>query len=287
MPMDLSQIGREIGPNEIRWTPDESMLYALGVGAGTNELAFTSENTEGVAQRVLPTFVTTVGRGGGAGQVDVLSFGSYGAHQVVHASHKVELHRALEPQGRALATMRVAGIWDKRAGALVELETTARDADTGEVMFRNIASLLVLGEGGFGGPHGPVLGGPRHPGREPEHTISEVTRPEQALIYRLAGDHSRIHSDPSVARLAGFERPILHGLCTFGYAGRALLNAVCDGDPARFRSMSARFAKPGFPGDLLTTRIWVDGDSAVFETRSRRGEALVERGAFTFIKSQR
>ena len=287
MSMDLSQIGREIGPNEIRWTPDETMLYALGVGAGTNELAFTSENTEGVRQRVLPTFVTTVGRGGGAGQVDVLSFGSYGAHQVVQASHRVELHRALEPQDRALATMRVAGIWDKRAGALVELETTARDAETGEVMFRNIASLLVLGEGGFGGPHGPLLGGPRHPAREPDHTVSEVTRPEQALIYRLAGDHSRIHTDPSVARLAGFERPILHGLCTFGYAGRALLNAVCDGDPARFRGMSARFAKPGFPGDLLTTRIWVDGECAAFETRSQRGEALVERGAFTFIKSQR
>jgi len=286
MPMDLSQIGREIGPNEIRWTPDACILYALGVGAGTSELAFTTENTEGVSQRVLPTFVTTVGRGGGAGQVDALSFGSYGPHQVVHASHKVELQRALLPEGRALATMRVAGIWDKRAGALVELETTARDAETGEVMFRNIASLFVLGEGGFGGPHGPVLGGPRHPAREPDHTVSEVTRPEQALIYRLSGDHNRIHSDPAVSRLASFERPILHGLCSFGYAGRALLNAVCKGDPARFRSMSARFAKPGFPGDTLTTRIWVDVELAQFETRSQRGDALVERGVFTFAKSQ-
>ncbi len=286
MAMDLSQIGRQIGPNEISWTPDDCMLYALGVGAGTDELAFTTENTEGVRQRVLPSFVTTVGRGGGAGQVDALSFGDYGAHQVVHANHKVELFRALEPRGRALATMRVAGIWDKRAGALVELETTACDPETGEVMFRNVASLLVLGEGGFGGPHGPVLGGARHPAREPDHTISEVTRPEQALIYRLSGDHARIHSDPAVARLANFERPILHGLCTFGYAGRALLHTLCAGDPARFCSMSARFAKPGFPGDMLTTRIWVEGETAMFETRSQRGEALVERGAFTFSKAQ-
>ena len=284
--MDLSQIGREIGPNEIRWTPDECILYALGVGAGTSELAFTTENTEGVSQRVLPTFVTTVGRGGGAGQVDVLSFGTYGPHQVVHANHKVELRRALPPEGRALATMRVAGIWDKRAGALVELETTARDADTGEVMFRNIASLFVLGEGGFGGPHGPVLGGPRHPAREPDHTVAEVTRPEQALIYRLSGDHNRIHSDPAVSRLANFERPILHGLCSFGYAGRALLHEVCNGDPACFRSMSARFAKPGYPEDTLTTRIWVDDELAQFETRSQRDEVLVERGVFTFAKSQ-
>ena len=286
MAMDLSQIGREIGPNEIRWTPDDCILYALGVGAGTRELAFTTENTAGVSQCVLPTYVTTVGRGGGAGQVDVLSFGSYGPHQVVHASHKVELHRALSPAGRALATMRVAGIWDKRAGALVELETTARDPETGEVMFRNIASLFVLGEGGFGGPHGPLIGGPRHPAREPDHEVAEVTRQEQALIYRLSGDHSRVHSDPAVAHLASYERPILHGLCSFGYAGRALLNAVCDGDPTRFRSMSARFAKPGYPGDTLTTRIWVDGDEALFETRSQRDEALVERGSFTFAKSQ-
>ena len=286
MPMDLSQIGREIGPNEIRWTPDDCMLYALGVGAGTRELAFTTENTEGVRLRVLPTYVTTVGRGGGAGHVDALSFGDYGPHQVVHASHKVELFRALSPEGQALATMRVAGIWDKRAGALVELETTARDPRTGEVIFRSIASLFVLGEGGFGGAQGPVLGGARHPGREPDHTVSEITRPEQALIYRLSGDHNRIHSDPTVARLANFERPILHGLCTFGYAGRALLNAVCDGDPERFQTMTARFAKPGYPGDTLSTEIWVDGEQAHFQTRSQRGEALIERGVFTFAKSQ-
>jgi len=286
MSMDLSLIGREIGPNEIRWTPDDCVLYALGVGAGTRELAFTTENTEGIALRVLPTFVTTVGRGGGAGQVDALSFGSYGAHQVVHASQTVELHRALSPEGRAASTMRIAGIWDKRVGAQVELETTARDPGTGEIMYRNITSIFVLGEGGFGGPRGPVLGGPRRPAREPDHTVSEVTRPDQALLYRLSGDRSRIHSDPAVARLAGLDRPILHGLCTFGFAGRALLNAVCDGDPARFRAMSGRFAKPGYPGDTLTTEIWVEGESALFEVHSQRGEALVERGTFTFSKSQ-
>jgi acyl dehydratase len=153
-------------------------------------------------------------------------------------------------------------------------------------MFRNIASLFVHGEGGFGGPPGPLLGGPRQSSREADHSVSEVTRPEQPLLYRLSGDHNRIHSDPAVARFANLERPILHGLCSFGYAGRALLNAVCDGDPGRFRSMSARFAKPGYPGDTLTTRIWVDGELAQYETRSQRGETLMERGRFTFAKSQ-
>jgi hypothetical protein len=277
MPMDLSQIGREIGPNEIRWTPDECILYALGVGAGATSSP-SPPRTPTACQRVLPTFVTTVGRGGGAGQVDALSFGTYGAHQVVHASHKVELHRALSSEGRALATMRVAGIWDKRAGALVELETTARDPSTGEVMFRNIASLFVLGEGGFGGPHGPVIGGPRHPAREPDHTICEVTRPEQALIYRLCGDHNRIHSDPAVARRSAFERPILHGLCSFGYAGRALLNAVCAGDPARFRSMSP-IREAGLRRPL--TRIWVDRETALRHPQPR--EALLS-GRVHFAK---
>lgn len=285
MPMDLSLIGREIGPNEIRWTPDDCMLYALGVGAGTSELAFTTENTEGRALRVLPTFVTTVGRGGGAGQVDVLSFGRYEPHQVVHASQKVELLRVLSPSGRADSTLRVVGIWDKRVGALVELETTARDPQTGEIMYRNTTSIFVTGEGGFGGPRGPLIGGPRRPSREPDHVVSDATRPDQALLYRLSGDRNRLHSDPAVAGRAGFERPILHGLCTFGFAGRALLNALCDGDPARFQSMSGRFAKPGFPGDTLTTRIWVDRETALFDTHNQRGEALLERGEFSFAKT--
>jgi acyl dehydratase len=284
MSMDLSQVGREIGPNELSWTPDECALYALGVGAGVDELAFTTENTEGEPQRVLPTMVSTIGRGGGAGQVDVLSFGSYGLHQVVQAAQRVEVFGALPPRGRVLATMRVAGIWDKRAAALVELETTARDPESGAPVYRSTASVLVLGEGGFGGERGPVLGARRHPSRPPDHVVVAETRPEQALLYRLSGDHNRIHSDPAVARLAGFERPILHGLCTFGFAGRALLHTLCHGDPGRFRTMEGRFARPAYPGDGLATEIWVDGEAALFETKSTRGELLLERGVFTFAK---
>jgi acyl dehydratase len=284
MAMDLSQIGREIGPNELAWTPDECALYALGVGAGTGELAFTTENTASAPQRVLPTMVSTIGKGGGAGQVDVLSFGTYGLHQVVQAAQRVELFGALPPRGRVLATMRIAGIWDKRAAALVQLETTARSPDTGAIVYKSVASLLVLGEGGFGGERGPVLGAHRHPSRPPDHVVRAATHPEQALLYRLSGDHNRIHSDPGVARLAGFDRPILHGLCTFGFAGRALLHALCDGDPARFRSMEGRFAKPAYPGNGLSTEIWVDGETALFETKSAAGEALIERGEFCFAK---
>jgi acyl dehydratase len=151
-------------------------------------------------------------------------------------------------------------------------------------VYRSTASLLVLGEGGFGGERGPILGAARHPSRPPDHVVLAETRPEQALLYRLSGDHNRIHSDPAVARLAGFERPILHGLCTFGFAGRALLHTLCGGDPARFRTMEGRFARPAYPGDGLATEIWVQGDTALFETKSARGEALLERGVFTFAR---
>jgi acyl dehydratase len=284
MPMDLSWVGREVGPYEIAWTPELCMIYALGVGAGADALEFTTENTVGVPQQVLPTLVSTLG-GSDEAKIDVDSFGSYSPHQVVHAGQKIELGRPLAPRDRVLATLRVAGIWDKRAGALVEVVTTGLSPDSGELVFRNTTALLVLGEGGFGGPRGPTLGGPRAPQRPADFTVQNATHSAQALWFRLAGDRNRIHTDPAAARQAGFERPILHGLCTFGFAGRALLGAVCGGDPARFRSMEGRFARPALPGDTLITEIWLGPDVAYFQTRNGRGESLLERGVFGFDKA--
>jgi acyl dehydratase len=284
MPMELSWMGRELGPFEIAWTPEQAILYALGVGA--HELEFATQNSEGVAQKVLPTFVTTVGEGGAAGHVSVLSFGSYGAHQVVHHSQRVEVYGALPPAGRARSTLKVVGIYDKRVGAQVDLVATAVDPASGRRLFRNFSSLFVLGEGGFGGDRGLHHGAPRRPRRPADATIVQPTHSAQALLYSLSGDRAPIHTDPLVARRAGFERPILHGLCTFGFAGRALLDAACGGDPARFRSMEGRFAKPAYPGDDLVTEIWLGDEKAFFEMRSARGEILIERGGFDFAKPQ-
>lgn len=285
MPMDLSWIGRELGPFELVWSADQVILYALGIGA--HELQFATENSEGVALQVLPTFVTTVGKGGAAGHLSVLSFGDYGAHQVVHHSQRVEVYRPLPAEGRALSTLRVAGIWDKRVGAQVDVVTTAVDPATGEPMFKNQVALFVLGEGGFGGDRGLHHASPRRPPRRPpDATIVHPTQPAQALLYRLSGDRAPIHSDPTIANRAGFERPILHGLCTFGFAGRALLQAVCGNDPTRFRSMEGRFAKPAYPGDELVTEIWAGEETALFELRNGEGEVVIERGAFGFAKAQ-
>jgi acyl dehydratase len=284
MPMDLSWIGRELGPFEIVWTAEQVILYALGVGA--DELKFATANSEGVLLQVLPTFVTTVGKGGAGGHIDVLSFGSYGAHQVVHHSQRVEVYRSLPAQGRVHSTLRVAAIFDKRVGAQVDLVATAVDPATGEAMFRNFSSLFILGEGGFGGDRGLHHGAARRPRRPADATVVQTTQESQALLYALSGDAAPIHTDPVVARRAGFERPILHGLCTFGFACRALLRALCGDDPARFRSMEGRFAKPTYPGDELVTEIWFGAETAFFEMRSGRGEILIERGVFDFAKPE-
>ena len=207
MSLDLSWVGRELGPSPIAWSPGTCMLYALGVGAGVDEPQFTTENSRGVRLRVLPTFATSISRTGW-GDLEVTSFGSYGPHQAVHAAQKLELGSELPPAARALATLRVEGIYDKRVGAVVELVTTAVSPESGEELFRSTTSLFIVGEGGFGGPRGGQLAGPRPPRRPADHTVVQVTRPDQALLFRLSGDHSPIcatfdgrHSDLYLRRV--------------------------------------------------------------------------------------
>ena len=136
-------------------------------------------------------------------------------------------------------------------------------------------SAFIRGEGGWGGDRGPS--GPRNvpPERDPDHVVSYATRTDQALLYRLNGDRNPLHSDPKFAARAGFPKPILHGLCTYGFTGRALLQTLCGSDPSRFKSMDARFTSSVYPGDELTISMWVTGDGeAVFQTR-RPGDAVV------------
>ena len=157
----------------------------------------------------------------------------------------------------------------------------SRDPQSGELLLRTKMSAFIRGEGGFGGDRGPAGGRNAPPDRAPDHVVSYETRPDQALIYRLSGDRNPLHSDPEFARMAGFDRPILHGLCTYGFTGRALLHALCDSDPSRFGGMEGRFSKPVLPGDTLAVSIWEDGDGAVFQTRTQRDEIVLDGGRFT------
>jgi acyl dehydratase len=168
-------------------------------------------------------------------------------------------------------------IWDKGKGAVVEMESTSVDVATGKPLLKTRSSVFIRGEGGFGGERGPSARF-EVPDRAPDHQVSYDTRPDQALIYRLSGDRNPLHSDPSFAKMGGFDRPILHGLCTYGFTGRALLHTLCDGDPARFKSMYGRFSKPVLPGDSLTVSMWVDGDECLFRTANQHGDVVLDQG---------
>jgi acyl dehydratase len=196
---------------------------------------------------------------------------------LVHAEQAFELHRELPPAGAVRTVSKVTGIYDKGSGALVASEAHAVDVETGEPVITTRSAVFIRGEGGFGGDRGPRdQWAP--PDRAPDHKVTYPTRPDQALIYRLSGDYNPLHSDPEFAARAGFDRPILHGLCTYGVTGRALLHSVAGSDPARFRSMSGRFSSPVFPGESLTVSIWVDGSAVLFRTAKDDGTVVIDRG---------
>ena len=281
MPMNLDAVGQTGGPTETSWSSKDALLYALGVGAGQDdplrELEFTTENSHGVTQQVLPTFGVIVVQQGGPR----IPIGDFDRAMLVHAEQALTLHRPLPVEGRARITSTLRGIYDKGSGALVVTESEATDAASGEPLLSTMTSAFIRGEGGFGGDRGPSARWER-PERDPDHRVRSQTRPDQALLYRLSGDRNPLHSDPKFAARAGFPRPILHGLGTYGVTGRLLLHALCGSDPARFRSMRARFSRPVLPGACLTVSIWVDGGTAKFQTTDDDGQVVIDHGEVTF-----
>jgi acyl dehydratase len=276
VPLNHDVIGVESEPFERSWTSRDTLLYAVGVGAGLDdpslELPFTTENSAGVAQQVLPTFAVLAAQGARSARL-----GDFDSAMLVHAEQSFELHQPLPPAGSVRTTSKVVGIYDKGSGALVASESVAVDVATGEPLVTSRTAVFIRGEGGFGGDRGP-RGDWVEPVGDPDHVVTYRTRPEQALLYRLSGDRNPLHSDPTFAARAGFPRPILHGLCTYGVTGRALLHTMADSDPARFAGMSGRFSKPVFPGQSLTVSVWRDGDTARFRTTTEDGTVVIDRG---------
>jgi acyl dehydratase len=176
----------------------------------------------------------------------------------------------------------VTGIYDKGSGALVESQSTAVDPASGEPVITIRSGAFIRGEGGFGGDRGTSQPW-QLPDRAPDHEVTEQTRPEQALLYRLSGDRNPLHADPKFAARGGFSRPILHGLCTYGFTGRVLLHELCGSDPARFISMGGRFSAPVLPGESLVVSIWRDDDgTAAFRTAKEDGTVVIDRGQVRF-----
>jgi acyl dehydratase len=274
MPINPDAVGYTSEPGKGSWKSKDCLLYALGVGAGVAdptgfELEFTTENSQDVPQKVLPTFPVVVPGGGVFSKI-----GDFNPAMLVHGEQSVELHASLPVEGTVESVTTITGVYDKGSGAVVATSTAATDKATGKALWTTTSSAFIRGEGGWGGNRGPS-GAVAFPDRTPDHTVTYATRADQALLYRLSGDRNPLHSDPKFATMGGFDRPILHGLCSFGFTGRALLHTLCQSEPDRFVSMAARFSKPVFPGEELTVNMWVTGDgTAVFRSSTPAGVVI-------------
>jgi acyl dehydratase len=282
MPINHDAVGARSEPARHAWTSKDCLLYAVGVGAGADdpaqELAFTTENSQDVDQRALPTMAVVLGVGGGA----FGALGPFNPAMLVHGEQSISLTREIPVEGEIESISEIVGIYDKGSGALVVLESASTLVGDGAPLFTSRSGLFIRGEGGWGGDRGPSSTF-AVPDRTADHEVTYPTRTDQALTYRLSGDRNPLHSDPKFAAMAGFPRPILHGLCTYGFTGRALLHTLCGGDPARFRSMSGRFSSPVFPGEALTVRMWREGPGeALFQTVGPDGRVVLDAGAAGF-----
>ncbi|MCV7045096.1 MaoC family dehydratase N-terminal domain-containing protein [Mycobacterium frederiksbergense] len=268
MPIDPNAVGAKTESQTFSWTDRETLLYALGVGAGTDDLAFTTENSHDIEQQVLPTFAVIACSPFAA----ALQIGSFNFSLLLHGSQAIRLFKPLPPAGALTVHSEVADIQDKGAGknAVVMLKGVGADPDSGEVLVETLTTVVIRGEGGFGGQPGQRPAAPEFPDRAPDAQVALPTRTDQALLYRLSGDRNPLHSDPWFAQtLAGFPRPILHGLCTYGVAGRALVAELGGGDATKVTAVASRFSSPVFPGETLTTSIWrTESGRAVFRTEA-------------------
>ncbi|MEV7723964.1 MaoC/PaaZ C-terminal domain-containing protein [Streptomyces sp. NPDC087917] len=275
MPIDAAKaLAAEPRQGEIGWGHKDVQLYHLGLGAGLpandpDELRYTLESK----LHVLPSFATVAGSGmammGGlaAPGIDV------NLAAVLHGGQSIELHRPIPVQGQATTRAKVAAVYDKGKAAVIVLRSEVADADG--PLWTSDAQIFVRGEGGFGGERGPSVREDL-PERAPDRVEERTIREDQALLYRLSGDWNPLHADPEFAKLAGFDKPILHGLCSYGMTLKAVVDTALDGDVSRVRAYRTRFAGIVFPGETLRIRMWQEpGRVLVSVTAADRADAPV------------
>jgi acyl dehydratase len=266
--VDLSVIGTKTEPIDFEYTWREVALYNIGVGANENDLAFVYENVPG-GIKVLPSFCVVPA---------IRAFPHLGDNlewsRMLHGEHLIRLSQPLAPQGKITQVGEVLNIYDKGKGALYRIRIKGRTA-AGKDLFEVEWSIFYLGAGGFGGDPGPKTEKIVPPqGARPDFSISEKIADTQAVIYRLSGDLNPLHIDPDAAKRGGFNRPILHGLCTYGFATRAIVNELLGGDVARLKDFRARFSDTVYPGDMLTTEGWKSVDGYIIQARTDRSVVL-------------
>jgi acyl dehydratase len=264
-------VGRQLDPIEFEWKERDAILYALGVGARPPEDLDLLYEARG--PRVLPTFALIANWYAVRGLGQLID--TKGC-TVVHAEQQLELARPLLARGRVEARARIAAAWDKGKSSLIELAAEARDENG--LLFSTRSSVLVLGLGGWGGERGPAGATTQPLAQTPDLSLREEVRPEQAAIYRLSGDLNPLHIDPERAKSAGFDGVFIHGLCTLGIAGRALLGPLCAGDPDALVSLGARFAQPVYPGQPLDVHVWRTALDSLDFSAEQAGRAVLTRG---------
>lgn len=286
MPLNYDHLmGLKRAGDRFSYTDRETMLYAIAIGMGgdpldRNELPYVYEKPdEQPALKTVPSMATVLTR------TAVLKDCGFDYTKVVHGEQRLTLHRPLPPEGELIASARVTEAYDKGAGkgAVIYTETAARSAADQQLVFTLVSTTFARGDGGFGGPSGS---GPQPhpiPDRRPDATTTLQTRKDQALLYRLNGDRNPLHADPDLAKRVGFPAPILHGLCTYGVACRAILQTVAAYDHTRITGFDVRFSAPVYPGESIATDIWVDGTTVSFRCRvpERNGIVVINNGKST------
>ncbi|MEQ3679915.1 MaoC/PaaZ C-terminal domain-containing protein [Pseudophaeobacter sp.] len=268
---------REFPQIEQAYTEQDAILYALGIGVGSNPLdagqvRFTFEEAEGFAP--LPTMpVVMASPGFWVREPDT----GVTWEQVLHGEQRLTLHNPLPARGVLIGKTWIKEIIDKGAGkgALIYVARDVHDKDSGLHIATSVSTTFARADGGFGGPTGPTLPVHALPERAPDIVDDVRTLPQAALIYRLSGDSNPLHASPDIAKGAGFDAPILHGLCSYGIAGWSVMRHCCDNDPAKLKQFDLRFSSPVYPGETLRTEIWRDGANVSFRTLVVERETVV------------
>ncbi|GBD24972.1 hypothetical protein HRbin30_00286 [bacterium HR30] len=275
MPIDVQKaLGAQLPSTTGSWNPDQVILYHLGIGAGLTkptdrkELEYTYERY----LKVLPSFavIPVFGALGGMNNIPGININ---LAMVLHGEQEIELQRPLPVAAEIENTARVAGIYDKGKAALIVLEVSTKEKG-GAPLFTNRFTIFARGEGGFGGDPGPKA---QHemPARPADAVVESPTMPHQALLYRLSGDKNPLHCDPEFAKLAGFEKPILHGLCSFGIVCKAVVDTMLDGGVDRVASYAARFSGVVYPGETIVTSMWKEDGKIVISAKTKERDTPV------------
>jgi acyl dehydratase len=262
-------VGLELPATQFSYEERDVMLYALGIGA--KELDFIFERGLKVIPTfaVIPAFPALMGLSAGVEINPVM---------ILHGEQGFRIHKQIPTSGTLTTAGVVTGCYDKGKGALVTLDVTTKDAN-GEVVFTNTSGIFIRGAGGFGGERGPEAGNAA-PDRAPDKSVEMTTLDIQAAIYRLSGDRNPLHIDPAFAKMAGYDRPILHGLCSFGHVGRAVMAEYCGNDPSRLAAFSCRFSGVVYPGDTIITDMWDEGNGKVIvQAHTQDGRVCISNAA--------